>query len=144
MSRSVIQSKRKSAHELLDAEAGIEQPAPHRAGNHERHRQRIEEDRAQKALGADALVDQRRQHEAQQRRQADETDAVDHEVDVGDFGVLRAQHAAVAAQPDPVILGQEVGRGEGEPRRPDREADDVGCIHKKRQPDDGQRQVLAG
>ena len=52
------------AHELLDAEAGIEQPAPDRAGDDERHRQRIEEDRAQQVLGADALVEQHRQHEA--------------------------------------------------------------------------------
>jgi hypothetical protein len=94
------------AHELLDTETGIEQPAPHRPGDDERHGERIEEDRAQEVFAADALIEQHRQNEAGERRQADEAHAIEHEIDVGDLDVLGAHHRPVAAQPGPTVLGQ--------------------------------------
>src|ERR1019366_8019135 len=51
--------------QLLDAEREVEQPSPGQPGDDERHRERIEEHRAQHVLGAHALVDQCRQQEAE-------------------------------------------------------------------------------
>ena len=53
------------AHHLLDPEGRIEHPLPDEAGHDERHRERIEIDRAQQVFGPHPLVDRDRQQEAE-------------------------------------------------------------------------------
>ncbi len=52
-------------HDLFDAERWIKQPTPGQPGDDEGHRERVEKDRAQQALAAHPLIDQRGQQEAQ-------------------------------------------------------------------------------
>ena len=108
-------------HQLLDAELGIEQPAPDRAGDDEGDRQRIEEDRAQHVFAAHALVDQDRQQQAERHRQQHEADAEDHEVDIGDLEIrgARARRNSCAGPPrySPAAAWRRVNDTQSGPER---------------------------
>ena len=69
--------KAQVAHELLQAEAGIEEPLPGEAGDDEGHRVGVEKDRAEHAFAADLLVDEDGEQEAEDQAAGDEQHAED-------------------------------------------------------------------
>src|SRR5262249_51754320 len=91
----------KPVDELLNTDAGVEQPAPDRAGDDEGDGHWIEEDRPQYVLTADALVEQDRQDKAGQQAQKHEATAKHKQVIEGDLPVSRCNHRGVVAHARP-------------------------------------------
>jgi hypothetical protein len=77
---------------------GVQQPLPYQAGGDEGHRVRIQEHRAQHALGAHVLVDEDRQQEADHQAGQHEQHAVQRQV-------VQRQHPAFVVE-QALVLGQ--------------------------------------
>src|SRR5262245_17009752 len=125
----------KPVDELLNADAGVEQPAPDRAGDDKGNGHRVEEDRPQHVLTADALVEQDREEEAGQQAQKHETTAKHQQIVEGDLPIPRCHHRGVVAHARPARDRNEGGRRERYPDGPQRERNEMACRQQQRYPD---------
>ena len=125
----------KAVDELLDADTGIEQPAPNRAGDDERYGHRVEEDRPQHVLAADALVEQDRERKAGQQAQQHEAAAKHQQVVKGDLPIPRCHHRGVVAHARPARDRNEGGWRERYPDGPQRKRNKMACGQQQRYPD---------
>ncbi|MNF85963.1 hypothetical protein D3C84_683830 [compost metagenome] len=107
------------AQQLVQAQAGVEQPLPGGAGDDHRQRHGVEVDGADEALAADALVQQHRQQHAEHQADADEQPAVDQQVVAGHPPAVVVQQALVLLQPHPLVAGHEARVGEGQQEGPE-------------------------
>ena len=110
-------------HQLLEPEARIEEPLPDQAGDDERHRVGIQKNRAEQALGADLLVDEDREQEAEHEAAREEQHAEHGDVLGRDQETGVGQQAPVLVEADEVEGRQELGAREREPDRPDHAAE---------------------
>src|SRR5262249_51860802 len=110
----------KAVDELLDTDAGIEQPAPDRAGDDEGDGHGVEEDRPQHVLAADALIEQDREHKAGQQAQQHEAAAEHQQVVEGNLPIPRCHYRGIVAHAYPTRDRKEGGGREGHPDRPQR------------------------
>ncbi len=99
-------------HDPLEPDAGIEEPFPRRAGDDERQRHRVEVDRPQGALAPDLLVEEDRQHQADQGADHDVERGEDRDVDERGLPGRQGEELLVVLEAHPVILGQHLRAGE--------------------------------
>ncbi len=101
-------------HDVLEADAGIEEPLPGDAGDDEGERHRIEVDRADDALAADLLVEQDGEAEAERRADHDVERGEDRQVLQRGDPVRVVEEAHIVAEADPGgEIGQQLRAGEG-------------------------------
>src|SRR5262249_42352391 len=114
------------ADELLDADGGVQQPAPRGARDDEGERQRIEIDRAQRPFDADALVQQNRQQNAQDETDDDEADSEEGKVDDRHMPALLAPEPDIVDEAGPGEDRQHLRAGKGDvgERREEAEAEE--------------------
>ena len=114
-----------AAHQKFDAGVGAIEPAPHRAGDHERHRERIEKDRPPHRFAPHALIDGDGERETDGERQDDIEGAEIEKIAVGDFPALVRPEIEIGFQADEFVGRQHRAVGHRNIERPQREAEHI-------------------
>ena len=108
---------------FLDAELGIENPLPDQSGDDEGESEGVEQDRSERILETDLLVEQRSQDKSDDQRKHEGADAVDQEVLDRDQPTVGRPQSFILVETDEPGTGQELGPGEriedGPQRTPD-------------------------
>ena len=114
-----------AAHQKFDARVGAIEPAPHRAGDDERDRERIEKDRPPYRFAAHALIDGDGERETDRERQDDIEGAEIEKIAVGDFPALVRPEIEIGLQADKSVGRQHRAVGHRNVERPQREAEHI-------------------
>ena len=114
-----------AAHEKFDAGVGAVEPAPHRAGHHERDRKRIEENRPPDRLATHTLIDGDGKREPDREGQDDIEGAEVEEVAVGDLPAMFRPEIEIGLQADEPVSRQHRAVGHRDIERPGRETKDI-------------------
>ena len=107
---------------LFDAQAGIEKPFPGGAGDDEAERHGVQVDGADNALGADLLVQQDRQQQADHNGDGDEQHHEDEQVIERHVPAWRREQPVVLLPSDQLVFRQNSRLGEGHVQGPADEA----------------------
>ena len=111
-------------HQLLQAEAGIENPLPGGSRDDERNRHGIQIDRAQNAFGADLLVEQNGEQQSEGCRDADIECREYREILDCDIPAGAGPQAGILLETDILVAGQHPGGAQRQIAGPDHEAID--------------------
>ena len=126
-----------TAHEEFDAGVGAIEPAPDRARDHERHRERIEKDRPPEGFAFHTLIDRDGQREADGEGQDHIEGAEEEEVAVGDRPSLVRPQLEIGLETDEPVSRQQRAVRHRDIQRPRRENEDIDeARHDGRRDDD--------